>query len=307
MSAISALTPTLDRRTVVGVAGAGIASLVLPSATAAASTLGPAVQSGLPAYGPAIVGSSSSRTADTVLAHWDTFVSGSVAWEGSAGWRDATIRDVAALPDRVGIVESPQLRINTGSATYAGTDVPSPTAGTFSDVTGTGSGTGLSPYYTEFVFNTPGTTLSLSESPYLEWRIEAGAGYRLYVQSLVLHRVRRMGSNPVSLAFYASRDGFTGESVLLRTATLGTGLTLLSVSTEQVDLVTSSLQVRMYPYAMTAPETLRFRNYGYTGGVTALDPTRDSTDTTYQGTTTDFPDAMAAFIGQVLEDPIPPG
>lgn len=308
MSDVDPAPPNLTRRRTLGVAGAALSSLALPSALAAASTLGPTAQSGLPAYGGPIVGSSSSQTSDTVLAHWDTFISGSVDWEGSTPWQLATVRDVADLPDRVAIRATPELRINTSSAAYAGTDVISPAAGRFSDVSGTGSGTVESPYYTEFVFNTPGTTLSLADSPYLEWRIElSSTSYLMYVQSLVLYRVRRMGTNPVSLAFYASRDGFTGEAVLLRTATLGTGLSLISVSTEQVAQVgVSGLRVRMYPYAMTAPETVRFRNYGYTGGVTALDPTRDSTDTTYQGTTAEFPSAMAAFVGQVLPNGAPP-
>lgn len=302
-------SPILSRRRALGVAGTGLTSLALPSALSAASTLGPTAQSGLPAYGGPIIGSSSSQTSDTVLAHWDTFISGGVDWEGSTPWQLATVRDVADLPDRIAVQASPELRINASSATYAGTDVASPAAGRFSDVSGTGSGTVESPYYTEFVFNTPGTTLSLSDSPYLEWRIELSSNaYLMRVQSLVLYRVRRMGTNPVSLAFYASRDAFTSEAVLLRTATLGTGLSLISVSTEQVAAVgTPGLRVRMYPYGMTAPETVRFRNYGYTGGVTALDPTRDSTDTAYQGTTAEFPSALGAFVGQVLPNGAPPG
>ena len=292
--------PTLDRRRFVGAAGLGVTSLVLPTAASASSpSIGAASQSGLPDYGAAFSG---SDTGDTVLAHWDTFSSGNQDWTAETisaatdGPRLATVSALVSIAG--GISGQPEMSINTTAGVYLGTGVLSPGSGTFTDLETTGS-----PARTEFRFNTPSTSISLSSSPFLEWSLTAAAGHQVRAASLVLYKLRTMGTATVNVAFYGSRDDFASETRLLRVATLQQSLRLLSIGLGSVRDVDAgeTLRVRMYTYGMSAVEDLRFRNYNYEGtDPIALDATRDSTSTTYQGTRASYPNALASFVGQVL-------
>jgi hypothetical protein len=235
--------PVVARRGVLIGGGLGVASLVLPSAMAAAS---------VPTVEPT-GGAFSYPTGSGVVLHWRAFDTIATP-TGVAG---TGITDVSGTHGRGG----------TGSGTN---DDPRVAAnGKFGDDPAHTSLWGIQSTTNELTLD------GASASPHLEWTIQNASASSLTVSTLVLYR---LGNRPrvnaegvLNLAFYVSTSAGFASPVLRRTAAFAHNVTRHLVVTlgdgSGVTLAqNASLTVRAFPYSTPTERQIRLIQYDSTDG-----------------------------------------
>jgi len=300
----SAASPS--RRVVLLGGGAGIASLVLPAASAAASTS---------SFGPQPF---TYATSDRTVAAWLPFDSGDASQY--------------AANDGAGVEAK---RIATGGLTAFLTQAGTPTSlgedrTSVADPELSGMDTGeAAPTFGEWAMRNSATTLDLASAPHLRFTItvtkenEEDPSGSLTLTTLVLHSVQNMDAGSsftadANLAAYVRVNG--GAAVLRRTVALKASDAfrhiVINLGLSQVFEAGDTVVVSIYPYAMAEAREVRFAGYfsdpapvPHTAGDT-IDEDRVTGNLQSSGTEEngDGPASwMAAFIGTYMEPPEPGG
>jgi hypothetical protein len=293
----SAASPS--RRVVLLGGGAGIASLVLPAASAAASTS---------SFGPQPF---TYATSDRTVAAWLPFDSGDASQY--------------AANDGAGVEAK---RIATGGLAAFLTQAGTPTSvgedrTSVDDPELSGMDTGeATPTFGEWAMRNSATTLDLASAPRLRFTLTVIDG-TLTLTTLVLHSVQNMDAGSsftadANLAAYVRVNG--GAAVLRRTVALKASDAfrhiVVNLGLAQVFEAGDSVVVSIYPYAMAEAREVRFAGYfsdpapvPHTSGDT-IDEDRVTGNLQSSGIEAngDGPASwMAAFIGTYTEPPEPGG
>ena len=273
----------VDRRTALSASALGITSLVLPAATAAASSL---------LFEPSALTYGAS---DTAIAGWQPFDSDDpVEYSANGG--------AGVLAERI---DRDHL---TAYLTVAGANDPAGDP----QVTGLDS-TPLS--FSDWDMQNGSSGVTLETSPHLRFTISVAAGGgTLTLATLVLHSVRNMagGSNsPVNLAAYVTAPAEGGGdpvTTLRRTASiLSSSVYPTSQSTRHVVInlglagrsfaAGDTVTVRVYPYATAEVRQVRLNRYSSDPAPTAH-TAQDAKDPDRVNATLETAnDWMAAFVG----------
>jgi len=291
----------LPRRAVLLGGGVGIASMVLPSAAAAASTL---------SFGPQ---NFTYALTDRTVAAWLPFDSGDAAEYGANGGAGVMAKRITTQ----GI---------TATLTMAGTLTSLDQArSSLVDPEVSGLTTGTTPTFSEWAMLAGATSLDLANAPHLRFTLTVVEG-GLTLTTLLLHSVRNepagdASTGDVNLAAYVSAPGTGGgAAVLRRTARLrvadGYRHIVITLGLDgRTFTAGDTITVRLYPYATAEARVVRFARFDsdpapvpLTAGDT-IDEERATGNLEGSGTEEngDGPAPwMAAFIGTYTEPPESP-
>jgi hypothetical protein len=296
--------PVVQRRDLLVGGGLGLASMVLPSASVAASTL---------SFGPQPFTYGSE---DRTVAAWLPFDSGDASqYAANAG--------AGVQAKRVTTAGLTAFMTQAGSATSVGKDRTSVADPELSGMV-TSEAT---PTFGEWAMRASGTTLDLVNAPHLRFTItvtkenEEDPSGSLTLTTLVLHSVQNMDAGSsftadANLAAYVGVNG--GAAVLRRTVALKASDAfrhiVINLGLSQVFEAGDTVVVSIYPYAMAEAREVHFAGYfsdpapvPHTAGDT-IDEDRVTGNLQSSGTEEngDGPASwMAAFIGTYTEPPEP--
>jgi hypothetical protein len=278
----------LARRDVLAGTGFGIASLVLPAATAAASEQ---------FFGPQAFAYAAT---DRTVAAWLPFDS-----EASATYAGSGV-----LAKRFSTGGLSAFMTQAGSTTSLGTARAS--------LTDPGiSGLSMDATFSEWAMRNSATTPDLVNAPHLRFTISVVSG-TLTLSTLVLHSVRNelaadVSDSDVSLVAYVTATGVAdGAAVLRRTATLrvadGYRHIVIDLGLTGTTFVAGgTVVVRLYPYATSVARVVRFARFDSSPAPVALtaadtiDESRSNGNLERSGTGEGGDGAtapwMAAFVG----------
>ena len=274
--------PHVGRREALTASGLGITSLMLPAASAAASSL-------------AFVPSGYTYSAgDRTVAAWLPFDSGVAATytansdKGQAAFQ-ITNDGLSAFVTQAGTTTS------TGDASPDDPEI-------------SGATVESDPYSASaWMMRNSSSTLNLATAPHLRFSVTVNSG-SLTLATLVLHSVRNMGGGaggPVNLAAYVTAPGDSGAT-LRRTATLSVADSfrhiVINLGLSDRTFTSGTVTVQLFPYAMSEAREVRFARYDSDPAPQPLRTPQDSFDDRVLGTlqessgsgTTNW---MAAFIG----------
>jgi hypothetical protein len=252
--------PLMARRTALTVSAAGVSSLLLPSASAAASEF---------SFTPAAF---TYGTEDRPVAAWLPFDAADPATYGSSflpGVAALTLatEDLVARLTQAGTTisadPSPSDLVDPEVRGTSGTAAPAPTGDDPDDLIESTAGDS-----TWHMRNSRSRsdTLILADPPHLRFSITVNDGM-LSLSTLVLHAVRNVAPSeaPLNLAAYVSAPGVQGGALLLRrTMSLVTGDAhhlVINLGLQDLTFTTGTITVRLYPFGMSTAREVRFERF----------------------------------------------
>lgn len=267
------------RREVLTVSALGISTLLLPSATAAASL---AVDSAAATAPVTYV------AGDAPLASWGSFQIGSNTTPD--GTTFAIPRDTDYL--LANVIDAAGTNQRPNPAAFVGTGII------------TDGSIGYSGTSRAWRVRNTSPSIDHSSTPYVEYRLRVASDRAVEVRSLVLHSTTLGSDRDLNLAFFRSTDGFSTRQ-LVRTATPILANRKIVVGLDGIRIAGGeTLTVRMYFYSTDDEAIDVFVNARNRianpprEGLTEFDTAQPAEDPSVDPGPVELPEAAVSFVGQ---------